>query len=365
MRAPASGSLVIAGGSLVTVLIVVAVVWWSWIGQTDRIAELRLQLATTPTPSVTAEAVPRATPEPAPVTTAQNDLPLKDRLALEKDLLQLESTKQLSMAQLVVGIVVAAGALANLYFTSRNLQVAGRTLETNQRGQVTDRFTKAIDQLGRTVDRGGDNKADPLVEVRLGGIFALEQIAHDSGGSDTDYVPVVAEVLAAYVRENARRTGGKTVVRRPDARTAMAVLGRLHGKPPIDLRFTNLAEFDLSGAELRLADMEGADLGTANLVGADLYGADLRRASLIGACLNRASLRATKLSDADLDQAVLADADLHDAEGLEWPQIARAALGRATRLPAYLGVPPAVRSELETLGPHDVLRPSDHPSSAA
>ena len=78
-----------------------------------------------------------------------------------------------------------AGAflLLGLYFT-------GRTLQLNREGQITERFTRAIDQLGsRTLD------------VRLGGIYALERIANDS---ENDRETIFA-VLAAFIREHARR----------------------------------------------------------------------------------------------------------------------------------------------------------------
>jgi len=44
-----------------------------------------------------------------------------------------------------------------------------RTLETTREGQITERFTRAIDQLGHA-----------HLDVRLGGIYGLERIARDS-----------------------------------------------------------------------------------------------------------------------------------------------------------------------------------------
>jgi len=54
---------------------------------------------------------------------------------------------------------------------------------------VTDRYTKAIEQLG-------SDKRD----VRIGGIYALERVARDS---PRDH-PTVIEVLAAFIREHSR-----------------------------------------------------------------------------------------------------------------------------------------------------------------
>ena len=80
--------------------------------------------------------------------------------------------------------LVAGGALV---FTALNLNVLRRNSELTEQGQITDRYTKAVEQLG-------SDKPD----VRLGGIYALERIARDSAKDH----PTVVEVLAAFIREH-------------------------------------------------------------------------------------------------------------------------------------------------------------------
>ena len=108
-----------------------------------------------------------------------------------KDRIDLESKSRQTLVQIVGG----AAALGALYFTAQTLRtsqetlrVNQKTLETTQQGQITERFSKAIEQLG------SDNLA-----IRLGGIYALERIARDSAYDHW----TVMEVLTAYVRENA------------------------------------------------------------------------------------------------------------------------------------------------------------------
>jgi hypothetical protein len=84
-------------------------------------------------------------------------------------------------------IIGGFGLLLGLYFTWRRVEIS-------QDQQVTERFTRAIDQLGASDDAG-----NPRVEIRLGGIYALERIARDSPARDYS---TVMEVLTAYVREN-------------------------------------------------------------------------------------------------------------------------------------------------------------------
>jgi hypothetical protein len=78
--------------------------------------------------------------------------------------------------------------LAGVFFTYRQAQTGRRQLEVAQQGQVTERFTRAIDQLGNT-----------NLDVRLGDIYALERIANDSPQDRA----TVAEVLTAFVRGHA------------------------------------------------------------------------------------------------------------------------------------------------------------------
>ncbi len=62
---------------------------------------------------------------------------------------------------------------------------------------MTDRYTKAIEQLG----------SDKL-DVRIGGLYALERVVSDSPG----YHPTVMEVLTAFVREHSREQWRPPVV---------------------------------------------------------------------------------------------------------------------------------------------------------
>ena len=87
----------------------------------------------------------------------------------------------------------AAGALIytarNFTLSRRTVELTRQTFELTEQGQVTDRYTKAIEQLG----------SDKL-DVRIGGIYALERVARDSAKDH----PTVMEVLTAFIREHSR-----------------------------------------------------------------------------------------------------------------------------------------------------------------
>jgi hypothetical protein len=223
----------------------------------------------------------------------------------------------------------AAGALV---FTARNFALS-------REGQVTDRYTKAIGQLG-----------SKKLDVRIGGIYALERIARDSRKDH----PTVMEVLAAFIREHSHKqgptqrpepaTGAPPTQRpepdappprstRPDVQAAVTVIGRRISKNDrrhidlegADLTGANLTGADLSGANLTGADLSGADLALAsltraagaNLAGANLGDADLTGADLSGATLTRADLTGADLSGADLSGADLTGAILFRSR---WPE---------------------------------------------
>jgi len=211
--------------------------------------------------------------------------------------------------------------LLGVYFTYRQLQ-------TSREGQVTERFTRAIAQLG---DTGPD--------VRLGGIYALERIANDS----SDDRPTIAEVLTAFVRGHAPwpprlpdQTAADTQLEQvpelqgwaPDVQAALTVLANRRSPPrssgPLDLDATDLRRASLKGANL-----QGASLGDANLQGAiladarlqkaflrdaNLQGVSLDNAELQGAILAGAQLQGASLAGANLQGASLDDAQLEDAE---------------------------------------------------
>jgi hypothetical protein len=142
-----------------------------------RVAPLATQVALAPFAPGT-PIIAGATPAP---------LEAKDRLALQRDLLQYETDSQIKIWTTIVQAVGGAVVLVGIWFTWRNLRVA-------QEGQITNRFTQAIDQLGAELKDG-----KPNLEVRLGGIYALERIARDS---PKDHWSIM-EVLLTYVRENA------------------------------------------------------------------------------------------------------------------------------------------------------------------
>ncbi|MFD0651208.1 pentapeptide repeat-containing protein [Streptomyces malaysiensis subsp. malaysiensis] len=223
-------------------------------------------------------------------------------------------------------ITAALGGVVALLYTARNYRLA-------RHGQVTDRFTKALERLD-----------SEQMYVRLGGVVALEQIVQDSPGQ----APQAALVLNAFIRDRAPRTQPKqrpaskgelgaaalrtaleqTTRRREiplgmpeideipeaDVQAALTALtcpaSRLHADrtQPISLEYLHLKGADLCNADLTGAVLCGADLTHAVLGGADLRDANFSSAVLVGTILSDARLYGAAFHD-----AILTGADFHSA----------------------------------------------------
>jgi uncharacterized protein YjbI with pentapeptide repeats len=283
-----------------------------------------------------------------------------------KDLFDKENEARRTVAQIIGGFALLIG----IYLTWRRIAATERNLEIAQDGQITERFTRAIEQLG-----------NEKLEVRMGGIYALERIARDS---EKDHWPIM-EVLTAYVRENAPwppEDFVETQKKRPwakkrpvdelnEERSPAPGKGYLQGGvgipklllvklmefPPLDadiqailtvigrrartfekgevlpldlthtdLRKANLRRARLEGADLRGARLEGAKLDKAHLEGANLWeahleGAELRGANLEWAYLSFSHLEWAVLSEAKLKEAIIESSHFLFAIGLEKDQI--------------------------------------------
>jgi hypothetical protein len=209
--------------------------------------------------------------------------------------------------------------LGTFWLNSRVYRITACTLQVTERGQVTDRYSKAIEQLGSAT-----------LDVRLGGIYALEQIVRESDRGEEDQATIV-EVLSAFVRVHSdplfqyKTSLGKAAPSGPadeQVRKAVQYAATLGG-PPVDVqaavsvlgRLSARVGTTLNRADLTRAALRKANLSGANLTGANLYCADLTNAVLVGvnlteATLFEADLTGANLRRADLTSAVFVDVNL-------------------------------------------------------
>ena len=197
--------------------------------------------------------------------------------------------------------------------SAETLAAAERTTFFAAQAGETQRYAAAVALL-----------ASSQLEVRLGGVYALERLARES---ERDHGPII-EVLAAMLRDRAACIAGETVAAHmpADLQAIATVIGRRHaafdpGENHVDLHATSLARVYLPGA---------------NLAGAFLYGANLQGAILQNANLRGARLWNADLTDATLEGAQLQGADLTGVAGLTPPQLKGAQCDGATKFPQHL-----------------------------
>ncbi len=239
-----------------------------------------------------------------------------------KDRLKAVNDVRTTLLQVVGGLVVLFGA----YATWRQLRVSQDGLRATQEGYVTDRFTRAVEQLG------SDN-----LDVRIGGLHALWRIAEQSARDREAIISIQAAYLRTHLPWPPAGPGAPAAdvhindiapleTRAADtqvALTALGVLCRHREQSWVNLSITDLRRADCDGlwfpeVNFDRARMEAAGLYHANLTQASLVSVNLRHADLTTAILRRArcvlaDLRAAKLVETDLRDADFTEADLREA----------------------------------------------------
>jgi uncharacterized protein YjbI with pentapeptide repeats len=226
-----------------------------------------------------------------------------------RDFLLVENERRQTLV-LLLGVGVVAAALFLLWrrlaANERVLRASGEVAAEERRGE---RYTIAVEQL-----------ADAHLEIRVGGVYGLEQLDRESV---EQHWPII-DVLCAFVRTRAAwDTDRPRQARLPaDVQAALTVLGRRRvvreQETALDLQHTDLRGAELNGmhlerAILRAAHLDGASLQAAHLEAADLRGAILAHADLVEAFLMGADLREAHLECAYLVDAHLEGADLGGA----------------------------------------------------
>ncbi|MFJ4836206.1 pentapeptide repeat-containing protein [Streptomyces sp. NPDC088747] len=238
----------------------------------------------------------------------------------------MDWARRIELGAVVLGVLFSTVVSAAAIWYSNNqvdeqLKISSRELGIAQEGQITDRYTRAVENLG-----------DDSLDVRLGGIYALQRIMEDSVRDH----PTVADVLATFVRTHATKPPLKGKEVRPDVHAALKVISFR------DQTRDGTFSLDLAGAVLPLVNLRPQFSGDpvppsteAQLSRANLYKAILSGADLSAADLSRATLDEAKLSNADMRDANLSGASLFEAD-LVLASLDRALLQEAVMLGANL-----------------------------
>ncbi len=218
--------------------------------------------------------------------------------------------------------------------------IASKQAHTAEQGLYTDRIAKAVEQIGadkvvkrqRTDENGNltyerDSEGNklfskpaiieetvPNLEVRIGGLYALERIARDSS---EDRITVM-EILCAYIRENCKPdtsclpaddasweewlkwdTDSRPEMR-SDVNAAISVINH-RGKVQQEFERAHGFILDLNGVDFRglnidLKSFSHSNFKNAKLQGASITDSDIQDSAFIGTKLIGARFFNTNLS---------------------------------------------------------------------
>jgi len=268
-----------------------------------------------------------------------------------KERFELENEARTTLAQIIGGVFVLLGVFATWYtveisqktlgLSQENLKVAQQTLNVTQETQFTDRFTKAINQIG-----------DKQLDVRLGGIYALERLGNES----PEDRPAIVEVLTAYVRSHApitSETGHRDCQDdssfRVDTRNGKKTLRALDRPartlwPPRDVAnileilgkgvITDKIEIGLNNTDLECAFLEDYHLENANMQHAHLENAWLVRTHLDGAFLMGSVATNGLFAGATFRDADVSGAHLEHTNNIDCGKLAEAKNLMGAHLPS-------------------------------
>jgi hypothetical protein len=135
-------------------------------------------------------------------------LTAKDRIQFADDRRKLQNDVRTALLQAIVGAAVLVGVL----FTWQQQQATSRQvadqLTVTRQGQVGERFSRAVGQLG-----------SDSIDVRLGGLYELEQLARPQMKAPERRLAII-EIVAAYIRQHARPIDTAKFEREPRFRTS-------------------------------------------------------------------------------------------------------------------------------------------------
>jgi len=245
-----------------------------------------------------------------------------------------------NLALIAGGVIAFAFAWWRALVAERQADAARNQVATGQNQAAT-----ALRALSNErYQRGAEMLGSPTLAVRLGGIYALQQLAEEQ---PEQYHVQIMRLLCAFVRRPPQDVfldqpvviDGEEMPQaiREDAQAALSAIGRRDSRHKqledsksfsIDLHGANLRRSDvrshlLDGADLNWTILTGADLQYATVRDADLRYADLSSANLSNADFNgsdcnlaacwRAKARRTNLTGANLEGTIWRNAELDNA----------------------------------------------------
>ncbi len=221
---------------------------------------------------------------------------------------------------------------------NKQSKIADKQAKTAEQGLITDRINKATEGLGKFKDKG-----DPIVEVRLGALYALERIAQDS---IRDHIQIM-EMLCAYIRTNSPATDNNEKLRE-DILAAITIIARRgfskSGKERVKEEKIHVCYIELNNCNLCNATFGNADMSDARLINSNLHEAYFDYTNLSDAWINNSNMsgaffRKTDMENTETSGAYAYTGDFSECKNLIQKQVNQMFLGKNVDLPKGLTRP--------------------------
>jgi hypothetical protein len=221
-----------------------------------------------------------------------------------KELADLEVSSRGTFVQIVGGVALILTFVATWMQIADARKASDRASRLTQAQQETERFTRAVEQLG------SKNFA-----LRLGGIYGLERLALDSPRERG----TVSQLMIAYLRKThtnqqtwglfAPKASGDELLQ---FRSWIGACRSTRQKPAVDTQaaIDVLRSIRVRGSAL---DLSGLDLTAVRMRGIDLSDADLRDSRLRFVHAENAKFDRADLERTDFTAACLADTSFRNA----------------------------------------------------
>lgn len=215
----------------------------------------------------------------------------------------------------VGAFITAVIAVWRLIIADANKKIADKTLRTEQKKELHERYARAVELL-----------SNPDEAVRMGGLYSLKQIAEENDG---EFFDQCKDIIAGYVRntlssEKWKESKAKweeeykvdAIVRRflsEDVRIGINILSALAKSIHFQDKYINLQDVDFAGINFDKyfvvfykINFKGANFNNTILPhGADLSSCYFEFTEFQGAILHRISFEDTYLSCTDFRGALL------------------------------------------------------------
>jgi uncharacterized protein YjbI with pentapeptide repeats len=228
----------------------------------------------------------------------------------EKELAKLGNEARATVVQALGGFALVLTLALTAYQVNETRRSSEENLRIAEEGQVTERFARAVEQLGA---RNPDGTA--AIDIRIGALFSLRRIGNDSDRDTQAALLVVASYVANNHQVGELREAGLSPCslewreRRQAPRADVGVA--LKQVLPVLSRQYLARE----GPNVLAYVLEGVDFAGTDLSAVDFYGAGLERVSFRGANLNSARFERAFLGRVDFQSACLANADFREVNG--------------------------------------------------